>query len=100
MELEKRYQEIVAIFSHKSDYDFDSHEFITVLKKSYPGDYYKALLEFIPENQVKHAYQLLHAQLGKDLSRLKEQLGIQYEGKHLSPNYRDEETENAKWKKQ
>lgn len=93
--------EIISLFNKRAnDYDFDAHEFISVLEKSYPRIYYRALLKFIPTaSAVESAYQQFHAAIGKSLSENRTKYGIRFEGKHNSLNYKGEESENSKWSK-
>lgn len=100
MNKDQHYKEVVRVFNRKDDntYDFDSHEFINVLMMSFPRFYYQTLLEYIPDEYVRQAYQRYHSQIGKDLLAMQDSLGIENEGKHVSLNYRGEDSGNAKWK--
>lgn len=93
-------QEIIAVFNRReSGYDFDSHEFISVLEKCYPHLYYSGLLEHIPQNSEEKAYRLLHGSIGQQLSAMSDVLGIESRGKHETQNYRGVNSKNEMWKK-
>lgn len=92
-------RDVIDVFNKREDYDFDSHEFIAALKLSYPAAYYKALLSNLANRAVEEAFQQLHAEIGKFLSRNQNKLNIRSVGKHCSLNYKGTESQNEMWKK-
>lgn len=92
--------EIISVFNKRDgSYDFDSHEFISIMKLCYPKEYYSLLLRYITNDVKDLAFKQLHQEIGKYLSANQNELHIQKEGKHKSPNYHGIESENEKWTK-
>lgn len=92
---------IIKVFNKREngDYDFDSHEFISVFKMAYPCEYYKSLLSYMAKNDIEGAFQHMHAAIGRYLSKKHIELNIQSADKHNSTNYKGGETPNEKWRK-
>ena len=92
---------IIGVFNKRdeNDYDFDSHEFISILRLRYSYEYYTALLDFMSVFSEEEAFQQMHSEIGKYLSKHNEILGIRPIGKHESPNYKGVNSKNEKWQK-
>ncbi|MDE5969493.1 MAG: hypothetical protein K2G74_01505 [Muribaculaceae bacterium] len=94
-------KQIIGVFNKRDgkDYDFDSHEFISILKLCYPEEYYSKLLDYIPAEIKEKAFQQMHSHIGLQLSRNSETLRICKAKKHDSPNYKGENSQNERWEK-
>ena len=92
---------IIAIFNKRNgnDYDFDSHEFISVLRLCYPLEYYSAIPRYMSSCGEEDAIKRMHAEISRYLSEERDNLHIDSLGKHVSLNYRGDETSNEKWRK-
>ena len=94
-------KQIIRVFNKRDgkDYDFDSHEFISILKLCYPEEYYTKLLDYIPTEIKEKVFHQMHSQIGLQLSRNSVTLGIKKAQRHNSPNYKGGNTQNEKWDK-
>ena len=94
-------KQIIGVFNKRddNDYDFDSHEFISILRLCYPEEYYNKLLDYIPTEIKEKAFQQLHSQIGLQLSRSGVNFGIRKAEKHDSPNYKGGNSQNERWEK-
>ena len=92
---------IISVFNKRNgeEYDFDSHEFISVLKLAYPRNYYCGVLSYMSDLDIEEAHHQLHSEIGRYLSVNSEALNIRSVGKHISPNYKGADTMNEMWKK-
>ena len=90
--------EIISVFNHREgSYDFDSHEFISILRLCYPGEYFALLLQYIPKDIKDAAFKQLHLEIGKYLLSSQISLNIHKAGKHNTANYKGTNTNNEKW---
>lgn len=67
--------------------------------EKYKKDLLTALWEMVPIEEKQLIRHKLHREIGRWMKNEQEMLNIEYIGKQVSPNYKEDDTLNAIWKK-
>lgn len=81
------------------EFDFDSHDVIIQLDTEENSNvFHAALWELVSDEEKALVRRKLHSEIGRWIERNQHRLGIEFAGKHMSPNYKDDDSLNATWR--
>ena len=81
------------------EFDFDSHDVIIQLNSNENLNiFHAALWELVSDDEKALVRRKLHCEIGRWIENNQTLLGVEFVGKHESPNYKEDNSINAMWR--